>query len=67
MRFTTIKRMSALSLIVAISGCATLSADGDAADVQQLVQGKTAGVKVTLTQDPRPSLHRFADPGSGSP
>ena len=61
MRFTTIKRMSALSLIVAISGCATLSADGDAADVQQLVQGKTAGVKVTLTQDPQAIATTVAD------
>ena len=61
MRFTTIKRMSALSLIVAISGCATLSADGDAADVQQLVQGKTAGDKVTLTQDPQTDAATVAD------
>ena len=45
------KRMSAAALILVISGCATLSPDGDATDVQQLIQGKTGGVAVTLTQD----------------
>jgi outer membrane protein, multidrug efflux system len=47
------KIVGAASLVVAISGCATLSPDGDAADIQQLVQGKTSGVAVTLTQDPQ--------------
>ncbi len=47
------KRMGATALILVISGCATLSPDGDAADVQQLIQGKTGGVAVTLTQDPQ--------------
>ncbi len=47
------KLMGAAALVVAISGCATLSPDGDAAGVQQLIQGKTGGVAVTLTQDPQ--------------
>ena len=47
------KRLGAVALVVAISGCATLSPDGDAADVQQLIQGKTGGVAVTLVQDPQ--------------
>ena len=47
------KIVGAASLVVAISGCATLSPDGDAADIQQLVQGKTSGVAVTLTRDPQ--------------
>ena len=47
------KLMGAAALVVAISGCATLSPDGDAADVQQLTQGKTGGVAVTLSQDPQ--------------
>ena len=46
------KFAGAASLVVAISGCATLSPDGDAADIQQLVQGKTSGVAVALTHDP---------------
>ena len=41
------------SLVLTIAGCATLSPDGDATDIQQLVQGKTAGVEVMLTQDPQ--------------
>ena len=41
------------ALVLAVSGCATLSPDGDTAEVQQLVQGKTSGVEATLTQDPQ--------------
>ncbi len=47
------KLLGAVSLVAAISGCATLSPDGDRADVQQLFQGKTTGVTVTLTQNPQ--------------
>lgn len=47
------KRMGAAALILVISGCATLSPDGGTADVQQLIQGKTGGVAVTLSQDPQ--------------
>ncbi len=39
--------------VLVLSGCATLSSDGDVAAVQQLVEGKTAGVSATLTQDPQ--------------
>ena len=41
------------ALVLVVSGCATLSPDGDTAAIQQLVEGKTAGVDVTLTQDPQ--------------
>ncbi len=47
------KWMGATALILVISGCATLSPDGDAAYVQKLIQGKTGGVAVTLSQDPQ--------------
>ncbi len=49
---STFKLMIAATLGVLLSGCATLSPDGDTSDIQQLVQGKTGGVSVTLTQDP---------------
>ena len=55
------KLVGAAAFVVAISGCATLSPDGDAADVQQLIQGKTGGVAVTLTQDPQAVQATVAD------
>ena len=36
-----------------LAGCATLSPDGNALDVQQLAEGKTGGVAVTLARDPK--------------
>lgn len=36
-----------------LSACATLSADGNLADITQLTQGKTADVAVNLSQDPQ--------------
>ena len=48
-----LKLIGVTALGMAISGCATLSLDGDAANVQQLIQGKTGGVAVTLLQDPQ--------------
>ena len=48
-----LKLIGVTALGMAISGCATLSPDGDAANVQQLIQGKTGGVAVTLLQDPQ--------------
>jgi outer membrane protein, multidrug efflux system len=39
--------------VLALTGCASLSTESDLAGIEQLVQGKTNGVKVTLTQDPR--------------
>ena len=56
-----LKLMGAVSLVVAISGCATLSPDGDASGVQQLIQGKTGGVAVTLAQDPQAVHAAVAD------
>ena len=48
-----LKLIGVTALGMVISGCATLSPDGDAANVQQLIQGKTGGVAVTLLQDPQ--------------
>jgi outer membrane protein, multidrug efflux system len=48
------KRAGAMALLgIVLSGCATLSADGDVSEIQQLVQGKTGGANVSLTQDPQ--------------
>jgi outer membrane protein, multidrug efflux system len=44
--------LGALALSV-LAGCASLSPDGNTLDVQTLVEGKTAGVKATLSQDPQ--------------
>ena len=60
MRFI-FKLMGASALILVISGCATLSPDSDAASVEQLVQGKTGGVAVTLSQDPQAVQAALAD------
>ena len=49
------------ALVLAVSGCATLSPDGNTADLQQLVQGKTAGVSATLMQDPQAIAVTVAD------
>jgi outer membrane protein, multidrug efflux system len=43
----------AMLTLLAITGCASLSSDGNLADVTQLTQGKTGGVEVTLAQDPQ--------------
>lgn len=42
--------LSAVALVM-LAGCASLSPDGNLADVQQLTLGKTAGTSVELTQD----------------
>ena len=44
--------LSALALLV-LAGCASLSPDGNLADIQQLTQGKTGGTPVLLTRDPQ--------------
>ena len=50
----SIFKLSCAALLgITLAGCATLSPDGDAAEVQQMVQGKTGGVEVSLTQDPQ--------------
>ena len=46
------KTTSSLLIGLLLTGCATLSADGNLSDLAQLTQGKTSGVEVTLTQDP---------------
>ncbi len=48
-------------IVMLLSGCATLSPDGNLADVSQLIQGKTAGVNVTLQQDPQAVSVAVAD------
>ena len=47
------KIMGVAALGIAISGCATLSADGDISAVERIVQGKTGGIAASLTQDPK--------------
>ena len=47
------KIMGVAALGIAISGCATLSADGDISEVERIVQGKTGGIAASLTQDPK--------------
>jgi outer membrane protein, multidrug efflux system len=47
--------------LAALTGCATLSPDADLAEIQQLTQGKTAGVSVTLQQDAQASSTLVAD------
>ena len=44
--------LSSIALLL-LTGCASLSPDGNLADVQQLTQGKTAGTQVVLTRDPQ--------------
>ncbi len=46
--------LAALTLL-AMAGCASLSPDGNLTDIQQLTQGKTTGVNVTLLQDTKAS------------
>ncbi len=41
--------------LLVTTGCATLSPDGNLADVQQLTQGKSAGTEVALSNDPQTS------------
>ena len=47
------KIMGVAAVGIAISGCATLSADGDISEVERIVQGKTGGIAASLTQDPK--------------
>ena len=44
-------------VLVALTGCATLSPDGDLGALQQLTQGKTAGIDAALAANP----HAIAD------
>ena len=50
-----------LLALLATAGCASLSPDGNVADLQQLTQGKTAGVSVALLQDPKASASAVAE------
>jgi outer membrane protein, multidrug efflux system len=52
--------LSAIALLL-LTGCASLSPDGNVADVQRLTQGKTAGTEVVLTQDPQAIQTTVAD------
>ncbi len=51
----------ALLALLATAGCASLSPDGNTADLQQLTQGKTAGVSVALSQDLTASASAVAE------
>ena len=44
--------LSAIAVLV-LAGCASLSPDGNLADIQQLTQGKTGGSNLLLTRDPQ--------------
>ena len=44
--------LSAVAVLV-LAGCASLSPDGNLADIQLLTQGKTGGTSVVLTRDPQ--------------
>ena len=48
--------------LLALTGCATLSPDGDLAAVQQLTQGKTAGVNASLAPNPQAIADLLAQP-----
>ena len=50
-----------LLTLLATAGCASLSPDGNVADLKQLTQGKTAGVSVALLQDPKASASAVAE------
>ena len=52
---------TALALLV-LTGCATLSPDGDLGTVQQLTQGKTGGVNPQLKPDPQAIQDLLAQP-----
>ena len=55
------KLTSGVVAIALLAGCASLSPDANLADVQALVQGKTAGVEITLQQDPQAIAAAVAD------
>ena len=42
-----------LAVAIVTTGCASLSTDGNLADLAQLTQGKTSGTTATLSQDPK--------------
>ncbi|BDT67819.1 hypothetical protein os1_19970 [Comamonadaceae bacterium OS-1] len=48
--------------LLALTGCATLSPDGDLGAVQQLIQGKTAGVSPQLSPNPQAVADLLAQP-----
>lgn len=48
--------------LLALAGCATLSPDGDLGAVQQLTQGKTAGVNTSLAPNPQAITDLLAQP-----
>jgi multidrug efflux system outer membrane protein len=52
---------TALALLV-LTGCATLSPDGDLGAVQQLAQGKTGGINPQLQPDPQAITDLLAQP-----
>ena len=47
------RRFAPFALALLVSGCASLSPDGNLADLQQLSQGRTQGADTVLTRDPQ--------------
>ena len=60
-KYISLKLIIGVFALAALTGCATLSPDADLAAIQQLTLGKTAGVSVTLHQDPQTSSALVAD------
>ena len=60
-KYISLKLIIGVFALAALTGCASLSPDADLAAIQQLTLGKTAGVSVTLHQDPQTSSALVAD------
>ena len=50
---TPLQRVLGPLLLLSLTACASLSPDGNLADLQQLTSGKTSGVNAVLSQDPQ--------------
>ena len=57
----TLQRTLGPLLLLSLTACATLSPDGNLADLQQLTSGKTGGVPAVLSQDPQTSQAAVAE------
>ena len=54
-------RLTVLVVIALLVGCATVSPDGYRADIEQLTDGKTGGVKATFTAPGTDTRQALAD------
>ncbi len=57
----TLKQAFGAMLLLSLTACASLSPDGDLADLQRLTDGKTGGVKAALHQDQQTSQTAVAE------